>query len=384
VEIPNIPEDAFSFVRSLANPLFADVCFLISTPPQKIYSHACIIEARCSALLKNAKKKKNVNEVEVISSINASTFQELLNYLYSGSIDLSKLKDEDILLLLSASTKYEGLDRLSFICQRHLKKTLDMKNVHLLLKTCEDLDLKAFKEFVVHFAVSHYNEFVSNKQGVKDIGINIFQEVVALQQEQLKPLPEEKEPEDTFLENFKALYDSVKQSDISFVMTEPNSMGISGTFLRGHKAIIVARASGLQALVNQPLTEVSKSLSGVIVKGVSPEGFEAVLKWIYYNQTQISTLIACELISFCQQNSLFALQKVCIENIKNNIKVDTVLTILDVSYLKEGMPSWYIEEMDALRPKCIEFAANRVKEIEFDRIKTKKLSTEIATAVMVH
>jgi len=378
------PEDDFSFRRLLVNPQFADVLFLVGQKesPGKVLAHACVIEARCPSLLQNSRKKKNINEIDVQSSINMNTFQEVLNYIYTGSAELSKLKEEEIILLLAACTKYEGLDRLRFLCQSHLRKTLDIKNVHLLLKATEDHDMKTFKEVVLHFAVSNYVEFLANKQGVKDIGINLFQEVVTLHHQGLKPLPEEKEPNDSFVHDFKALYESSKQSDISFQVTEPNALGIANTLARGHKAIVVGRAPGLIGLVNQNPSDSSK-IAAVVVKNISPEAFEAAMKWIYFNDNNLSTMTACELIAFCQQYGLLSLQKVCVENVKKNISLDTVLTVLDVTYLKDNMPPWFIDEMELLRPKCIQYASERLKDVNFEKM-SKKMNNNIAPDILMY
>jgi len=375
--------DAISFLSLLSNPQYSDLVFLVGQPFQKISAHSCVVEARCPSLLKNAKKKKNINEVEVESSISFATFQVVLVYVYSDSIDWTQLKLEDVVLLLSASSKYEGLERLKFLCNQYLRKELNLSNVHILLKLANSLDLKEFKEVVLHFAVSHYSDFISNKEALNDLGITFFHEVVDLQQKGVKDLPEETEPKSTFLGDFKGLYDSSKQSDVTFLLAEANAMGNLGTTIRGHKAIVVARAPGLQSIINQPLTEVSKTVSGVSIKKISPEAFESVLKWAYYGETHAPSLIACELIPFCQQYDLPLLQKVCLDNIKKNIKVDTVLTILDISYLKENMPAWFVEEMEKFRPKCIEFAAKHLKDIDISVIRTKNLNNDIAPDILI-
>jgi len=326
-----------------------------------------------------------MSEIDIPSSIDVNTFLRILEYVYSGSVhSFGKLKNEEVISLLAASIKYEGLERLSFLCKQHLTKELNNENIFRILKAVDDLQMKEFKNVLLHFALKNYNEFVGNKEAIKNLGINLFHEVVALKNEGLKPLEEEKEPKEKFMEDCKSLYDSVKQSDITFVMSEPNAMGNSGTVLRAHKAIVIGRAPGLQTIVNQSLFEVSKSVFGVNVKGISPESFEVLfLKWIYYNETQIPTSIACELIYFCQQYGILNFQKVCLDNVKSNLQVDSVLSILNISYLKENMPQWFTEEMDILRPKCIQFVAKHLKEIDFEKLRTKKLQSDIATDILL-
>jgi len=377
-------DEPFSFSRLINNPLYSDVTFTVGQPPQKVAGHACVIEIRCPSLLKNSKKKKNAHEVDVEHSISFHTFLELLSYLYTGKFDFSKSKEHDVILLLSASSKYEGLERLEYLCSKHLTQEMNTKNMHKLLKATDELQLK-YKEDVLHFAVKNYQDFLAEKTANKDLGIGLFQDVVTLYQEfqtgSLKPLPVPVEPKDTFVEDFKALYDSVKLSDISFKLAEANAMGISGSQLRGHKAIVVGRAPGLASVVNQQPTEVSKGLYAVVVKGISPEAFESVLRWVYYNERNIPTSVACELISYCQQHQLTPLQHACVQSMKKGIQVDTVLPILDVSYMKE-MPPWFEEQMAEIRPQCIKFAAEHIKDIDFEKIRTKKMSDNIAPEIL--
>jgi len=380
----DLDDENYSFRRLVNNPLFADVSFIVGQ--SKVPGHACIIELRCSSLLKSGRKKKNISEIDVASGIFPNTFLELMSYLYTNTVDFSKMKELDALLLLSASNKYEGLERLRFMCEKHLKVEMNIKNAHYMLKIADELHLDDFKQVILHFSVNHYTEFISDKNAIKELGIGLFQEVVAMYQEvltkTLKPLPEPQEPKDTFLEDFKALFDSVKLSDISFKLAETNAMGIAGQQIRGHKAIVVGRAPGLAPIVNQS-PDTSKGVFTVPVKGISPEGFESILRWIYYAEINIPTLVACELISVCQQFSLFSLERICLNAIRKGIQVDSVLTILNVSYL-QGMPAWFNISMEEIRPKAVQFAADHIKDIDFEKIRSNKLSDSIAPDILTY
>jgi len=185
------------------------------------------------------------------------------------------------------------------------------------------------------------------------------------------------------LEDFKSLFDAVKLSDITFKLAETNAMGIAGQQVRGHRAIVVGRAPGLAPIVNQTPTEVSKGVFAVPVKGVSPEGFESILRWIYYAEVNIPTNVACELISVCQQFSLFSLERICLNAIRKGIQVDSVLTILNVSYL-QNMPVWFNVSMEEIRPKAVQFAAEHLRDIDLEKIRSNKLSESIAPDILTY
>src|SRR4051794_33187354 len=58
-------------------------------------------------------------------SINWDTFLKVLTFAYTGTLEYGKLKELDLVQLLSASTKYEGLERLTWECERHLTSLLN-------------------------------------------------------------------------------------------------------------------------------------------------------------------------------------------------------------------------------------------------------------------
>eukprot|EP01118_Nematostelium_gracile_P000562 TRINITY_DN1062_c0_g1_i1.p1 TRINITY_DN1062_c0_g1~~TRINITY_DN1062_c0_g1_i1.p1 ORF type:complete len:388 (-),score=119.95 TRINITY_DN1062_c0_g1_i1:252-1415(-) len=377
--------EPFSFFRLINNPTHSDITFYVGQSQQKVYGHACVIEIRCPSLLKSGKKRKTLWDVDVDQSISYVTWLDVLSFLYTGGIDFTKMKIPHVLNILAAAAKFEGLGRLVYLAEQHLQKELNTRNMHQVLKIADELQLK-FKEFVLRYAIDKYPEFVGNKEANVELGIHLFQEVVSAQLAhtggKLAALVPSTEPKDTFIEDFKALYDSVKLSDISFKIAETNAMGISGSQLRGHKAIVVGRAPGLTPIVNQPVVEITKGLSATVVKNISPEAFESVMRWIYYNETNIPTNVATELVSFSQVHQLTPLQVACVQSMKKGIQVDTVLPILDVAYLKE-MPPWYDEKMDEIRPECIRFAAEHIKEIDFSKIRSKKMSDNIAPDILL-
>jgi len=242
------------------------------------------------------------------------------------------------------------------------------------------------KEVVVHYVMEHYTEFIENKPAIHELGVALFSDIVSDYHKistsgSLTPLPEQVEPKDTLIEDMKSLYDKEKNSDISFKLVDPNALGVTGTVIKGHRAIVVGRAPGLSFIVNSASVDATKGIQPAIVKGISPEAFEATMRWIYYNETSISTVAATELVKFCKDNKLIALEKICVQNIKKDIRLDNVLTVLDASYIEE-MPDWYAKEMADLKPKCVEFAYQHLKEMNFEQIRSKKMHAQIASDIL--
>jgi len=385
----NLPSLPSRFAQLINNPLYADVEFLVGG--KKLSGHSCIINARCPGLLNpldekgqphQLKKKKNMIEVEVSTSI--STFFEILRFVYTGQVDLSSMKDQDIILLDAATTHFEGLSLLQWLCETTIKKNISERNIHEILKEAERFQLKDLKEFCLHFAVDHFPDFVRNKEASKNLGIDLFQEVAELyfvnQAGELKPLADAAPPSDTYMDDFKMLHDNSKGSDIDFQLLDRNVLGISGSHFKAHRVIVANTSPPLAELCAQAQT--SKNSNSVNVKGISTDGFSALMKWIYYGDTDISTIAACELIPFCKEYKIPELQSICVAVIRNSVDIDSVLSILDLSYL-EDMPNFFNDAMQEVKPKCIEFILDRFMQVDLKQIRTRKLKPSISVDILM-
>eukprot|EP01119_Soliformovum_irregulare_P007879 TRINITY_DN2044_c3_g1_i1.p1 TRINITY_DN2044_c3_g1~~TRINITY_DN2044_c3_g1_i1.p1 ORF type:complete len:477 (-),score=159.94 TRINITY_DN2044_c3_g1_i1:86-1516(-) len=375
-------EDPVSFGALINNANYMDVLFILG--PAKINAHQCIIESRCVGLLKNGKKKKNVTEVEIPPTVSVTTFLDIMAYIYTGKVPYTSRKDEEIVLLMAASEKFEGLERLHWECEHQLRERITMTNAHRLLKLTDDLKLK-FKEYVLQYCVAHYTEFIGNKAATKEIGIELLQEAVQAQQAKSAIPAEPAAPNDTFINDFKALYDTSNSSqskftDVQFKLMEMNIVGVSGLIWKAHKAIIAGRAPGLQSLL---ATYGADSKNPAIpIKGFSPECFEALMKYLYYGDRNIPTKSACELVEFARQYGMGGLLRAVVDSMRRGISKETVLTIMDVGYT-ENMPQWYEEAMKELRPRCVRFLVENLTEIDFEKIREKKMNRAIAPAVLI-
>jgi len=308
-----------------------------------------------------------------------------LTFAYTGTLESSRLKEQELVLLLSACHKSEGLQKLIYECEKQLKAALTPKNMHQVLKAVNEHKL-SFKIVVLHFILENYSDFISNKTANTDIGIDLFHEVVEIHELQtagkVEALPKVEEPKDHFKDEFKALYDSTKNFDITFKVNEANKLGLSGQLHKLHKAILVGRAPGLNTLINLPAEHPTKGQAVTPLKGISPDAFEALVKWVYYDDVNISTLVACELVHFCQLHSIGGLQKICVEIMKGGVTVDSVLIIMNTASLKD-MPAWFVEEMAALRPQCVKYAVEHLAEVDLDKLKGDAYDRSIAHDILL-
>lgn len=61
------------------------------------------------------------------------------------------------------------------MCEHYIQTNLAMENVFTVLKGAHNLNQKSVKEMCFHFALKNYNAFIGNKDGAKDLGIDLFQ-----------------------------------------------------------------------------------------------------------------------------------------------------------------------------------------------------------------
>jgi len=119
------------------------------------------------------------------------------------------------------------------------------------------------------------------------------------------------------------------------------------------------------------------------VKGITTDGFEALLKWIYFGEMRISTVAACELVTFCRDYKIPDLQRICVDVLKRSVDIESALTILDLAHLKEGMPDFFVETMKDITPRCVDFILEHFVQMDFKRIRDRKLEPTIAVDVLL-
>jgi len=266
-------------------------------------------------------------------------------------VEFPKISDKDILHLNKASRTLK-LHRLGYLCEKWLVQNMTVEGVFHLLKAATDLDEERIKGFCVQFALGHYNDFIANKDGIRILGIDLFQEVVTARQSNPAP-PKEVNPEDvpdTLLADFKRMYEQMPYADVTVPIGNEN--------IKCHRCILAAHSDTMaNAIVKEPETEAR----------MSPAAFASMLKFCYYGFDDVETLAACELVSFSRKFNLTDFVSICETCIRTNITTDTVLKILAVSYL----PSQGKQDLvDELRGKCLPFLLNNLDSISFGAIRS--------------
>lgn len=322
-----------------------------------VCAHACVVASRCEEILplptdeKSRRKKKH--EVKVKNVASAQIMQRVLEFLYTGMVDFPKLTDKDILLLNAASRQFK-LARLSYLCERWLREHMTIESVFHLLKAATDLQETRVKGFCMQFALQHYNDFISNKDGIYILGIELFQEVVAAFQTNPPP-PEEitpdKAPQDSLLEDFKKMYNQMPFSDVSLT--------VGGETIRCHKAILGAHSDAFATFLFKE--------GGAAQEKIAANTFKSMLKFLYYGDDNIDPLPACELVEFSRRYKLHSLLRICEDKIRNSINKSTVLEILNVAHMPADTGK--ADLVDELKSKAYPFLLENFTQVDLQPIR---------------
>lgn len=358
----------------LLDKTFSDLHFVFRD--KKVFAHSFVVWVRADGLL-SAKDKANLDKKKKKRETGATTIESgskdrvfsprvielLFEYIYGGFVKFSTLSQHDILHLNVAAKQYK-LDRLAYMCELYLRETIALENVHTLLKLSHDLKETSVKNMCLAFAVKHYQAFITNKNGISEIGIDLFQEVVT---RQAAPAAEKDElppaPASDYLKHWQHLHDEMLFADAL--------AKVGNDKVRFHRAVLAAHS--------EPLANLLKTNTGdeVPFMGISGEAFKALLRFVYYGDTKINATPATELINFCKQYELPELSRVCEDKIRESIDTNTVLDILAVTYLP------YMEkrsDIQELRRKALNYLLEHLTAVDLSPL--RKLPPVIALDVL--
>lgn len=347
--------------------------FTIQVGADKVYAHTAVLAVRCQDIVPmpnegdKKKKQKKPKEYKVKGITDSKIMRRVLEFLYTGMVEFPKLATLDI-LSLNAAARHFRLNRLGYLCERWLREHLCMDNVFHLLKGAVDQHEMTVKAFCLQYALDNYTQFIANKDGIHILGIDLFQEVVKAFTDRPPP-PEEVSPDqappDTLIEDFKKMYDLMPYADVIF--------NVGGMQIKCHKAVLAAHSPDFVPLVsNAPPT-------GVDFNSLSPEAFKNMLKFLYYGDDNIEPHPATELVGFSKQFKLHSLLRICEDKCRTSVSVDTVLDILQTTYIPEME-----EKKDLVRElhkKTFPFILANLTDIDLTPI--RKMTPNIAIDILM-
>jgi len=361
---------------------------IITVDKQQILAHTYVVQLRCPILLnpkdpkKKPKKKKNITTIEV-TSIPHKTLLDVFQFVYNGKIDLSNVSVAQAIQIYVAAAELE-LERLKWLCEQYIRKVISLENAFSLLKAARQFAQKLIEDICFYFLIERFTEVSSNKEGAKELGFELFQEIVDKYNQKAKGIEVKvpslgPQPSNTLINDFKQICKEMQGADITF--------RFGNTYIPCHKGILAARSTELASLCSA--TPVSRSKEGpehVLVPGIkgkegstiSGEAFGCLIKFVYYGETSIPALYACELIPYSRDFGLGDLQYVCIETTRKNVNKDTALQINGITYLPQMEDRETISK--ELRQSTLDFILDHMDEVDLKPL--KKMNPAIALDIL--
>lgn len=276
-------------------------------------------------------------------------------------IDLPAIALTDVVKVMKAAHHYQ-MERLSQLCEAHLQANLSLDNLWDVLSLAHTQKVERAKTLCMEFAYTHHDAVLGDPRFRKlDVDLivdesQLYSKYRAQLEGGWRPPAVEVTAPSTMVEDFKQLYDSLSGADhVVVVEKQP---------IRCHKAILGHASPTLMEFADakdgSPLPKEFKS--------VSANTFSALLRYLYYGNTDIEPMAATQLISFAKQLGLTTLVDICEAKIRHGIDNSTCLSILEVAYhpiLKDRD-----ELQKELKTNCRSYFIDHIREIDVAPLKS--------------
>ena len=138
-EMPEpVSTNSFSeqFRTLLENPVHSDITFVIGDGKDEVQAHRAVLAARSdffNAMFKPGGMSESKKEVIEIQGHSLSTFQRLIEFIYTNTVrDIEKVESSELIALLMLANEYLVED-LRVMCERTAGNCLDMSNIGTLI-----------------------------------------------------------------------------------------------------------------------------------------------------------------------------------------------------------------------------------------------------------
>ncbi|OQR94665.1 hypothetical protein THRCLA_08125 [Thraustotheca clavata] len=146
---------SFEIQKSLRHfcnrPDFSDIAFIVEG--QVVYGHKVILSLmseRFRAMFSAGFLEASAKEI-VIPDIRLDIFQWMMEYLYTGTFNMSHIDSvESALELLIAADEYM-LDHLKQICETKVQSMISHDTVHIILQAAEEANAPQLRAICLHF-----------------------------------------------------------------------------------------------------------------------------------------------------------------------------------------------------------------------------------------
>ncbi len=294
--------------KLFADRTFNDLLFEMKGG-KRFPAHSFVIAARCDALIpakvKEALTNRKKSRQQAISlsdeRITATAFTALLEYLYTGVVRYQSLSQRELIETYIAADVYK-VERLKFLCKQHFTEQLKMDTVFTMLRDSHEYKCEALKNVAKKFAFDNYTTVISDKDGVKTLGVDLFQEIVSgyALRDAKSPRDAEAEPAEAITHDYKMIYEKMLFPDASASTARNEKLAF-------HRALLAVHSDAFVQMFGKN----DEPSAGWDFRTLSADAFRAMQRYLYYGETEIAPLHACELVAFAREHQLAELVKLC-------------------------------------------------------------------------
>lgn len=175
-------------------------------------------------------------------------------------------------------------------------------------------------------------------------------------------------------ERFKFMYGNEDYNDVSFSVGETDTISI----IKANRIVLSLRSEVFDRMFNGPWCPESDEL--IRVDDIGPETFEALIKYIYTDDVEITYVeSAIDIFYAAKKYGIIRLEKLAIDFIERNVRADNVLAVMNVGPVfdnkKITKTCWEVIETSTLDViKSVEFLS-----LTHDKVLAIVKSDELAT-----
>lgn len=160
LKITHIDEFSQQMSQLCMNAEYSDVVFVVEG--SRLPAHKIVLAARSQyfrALLFNGLAETTQNEIELKVPLEA--FKALLDYIYTGCMSLTKMKEENILDSLGLANQY-GFETLELAISSYLTNSLSLKNCCAILDAARLYSLDTLSDVCMTFMDRNSTELLTS------------------------------------------------------------------------------------------------------------------------------------------------------------------------------------------------------------------------------
>mmetsp|Transcript_23932 Transcript_23932/g.33555 ORF Transcript_23932/g.33555 Transcript_23932/m.33555 type:complete len:394 (-) Transcript_23932:79-1260(-) len=350
----------------LTDELLAD--YIVQAEGWSFPAHKAILQVRSPELANHIQKlQSRIIKLEDICpfEITKLSFQQILNYIYSGEAALEVLKPESLMDILSFANMY-SIIALAKLCEDQILRCLhvDWTSSLVLLEKAHKFRVQNVMNWALYYTIKNFSKFDASEL----VGFPSELQERVQKENECPSLPKPPELSRKSLINKSCV--SQLATDLKTLLTSQQfcdlQIEIEGESIPVHKAILAARSPLLRQLIKE---QGPKDKLNSLKVSMPMECFKKVMNYIYCGEFESFTQIDCLWI-LAECKTLFGdsteLFQYCESQSQNNISIDNCVETfaasskLNIKELKMKSLQFIMAHYDIVGPKLEKYTGKSI------------------------